>query len=451
MEELSLNIQDFIATENLFTPYDKVLVAVSGGPDSMMLLDFLRIHQETLPVAAHVNYQKRGQASQEDEDLVKEYCAQNDIKLFCTKADPLKSSGNFQEEAREFRYAWFRRIKEKEKLDYIATAHHQDDRIETFLFHLFRGTGIKGLSSLKAKRDDIRRPILCLNKAQILDWNKKNKVPYRMDRSNLKNTYTRNIIRNKLFTALDESLPEWQKGVQTTIQNLSADHRMLRWMIEALIKRHVRTDNLIRLPISEIPEPKATFLHHFFKGKLNQEEINQLLSVEHSGSIIQKTGFRTQNDREHIFISPLSSDNIAQTIEEPGTLGNEKLHINTEVLDLPPSKFKDVQKTAYFEWKKVVFPLQIRNWKEGDKIDPLGMKGKHKLVSDILIDAKVPAILKKEILVVEQLVNKKILWVVGHTLSDSFKSVPEQAVLRIDLERKKDLKLVNDFLKYFRI
>lgn len=451
MEALRLIIQEFIAREKLFTPYDKILVGVSGGPDSMMLLDFLRVHQIAPLVAAHVNYQMRGSESQKDEELVKEYCAEYNIKLYCTKTGKFDSSGNFQEQARAFRYDWFRTIKEKDKLDYIATAHHREDRIETMLFHLFRGTGLKGLTSLKAQRDDVIRPILCLNKAQILDWNTEYKVPYRTDSSNLENKYTRNTIRNKVFTSLNTNFPDWQSGVQKTIGNLTADQQILESMIDALLKKHVHADLSIRLPFSEIPEPKEAFLHHLFKGALNQDEIHQLLSVDHSGSIIHKTNFHTQNDRKHILICPTITGNITQIIEAPGKLNGEILDIETEYLDLPPLEFEDIQHSAYFDWKKVVFPLRIRHWKAGDKIDPLGMQGKHKLVSDILIDAKVPTILKKEVFVVEQLVDTKILWVVGHTISDSCKSIPNQAVLRIHLKKRKGLKSINDFLQYFRM
>ena len=204
---LSKQVVKFIEKENLFTKTDHLLVAVSGGVDSMVLLHILHNQGYTISVA-HVNYKLRDIDSDYDYELVRNYCSDHSISFHYY---PLSTSeklslkrGNLQEKARRIRHLWFNTLLKDNDCRYLCTAHHCNDQIETFIFNSIRGSGLTGLTSMRAIKDDIRRPLFAQLKSKIIEYAWDNKVPFRQDQSNLESTYDRNFIRNEILEKINE-------------------------------------------------------------------------------------------------------------------------------------------------------------------------------------------------------------------------------------------------------
>ena len=230
MDKFLLDIQALINEQKLFSKKDKLLLACSGGVDSMVLASVL-IKLNYQVQLAHCNFQLRAKESDADELLVTQFAKKNKLKLFTkrfnTKEEQNKSGRSIQEIARKLRYEWFEQLIKGNEIDYLVTAHHSDDVIETFFINLIRTSGIKGLQSIPLKTKNIVRPLLNCGKTEIIEYAKTHSIKYNEDSSNTKNDYLRNALRNKAIPLLSTIDERFKQGALNSIKNLQSDFQLL--------------------------------------------------------------------------------------------------------------------------------------------------------------------------------------------------------------------------------
>ena len=421
----------YIKEQKLIDPSDKILLAVSGGVDSVVLCKLL--HQAKIKFAiAHCNFTLRGEESDEDELFVEELAELYNVAFhsisFDTNSFAKKNKLSVQVAARELRYKWFEEIKTQFNFTLIATAHHQDDSIETFFINLLRGSGIRGLHGILPKQGDIIRPLLFVNKVEIETFAKKNKLKFRRDSSNNTDKYLRNKIRHKLIPLLNTINPSANKNIADTIENLREVEAIYLKSIEKKKLKIVEEKNgLVKINIKELEKlkPLSAYLFEYlyplgFNSKMIDDIIDSLNSE--SGKQFFSGTHRLIKDRKYLIISTnekiIDSKNINISVSQKEIkVGSNKIvfkkMLHSKKVDLKVSK--DI---AQIDFEKLKFPLQLRKWEHGDTFHPIGMKGKKKL-SDFFIDQKFSLIEKENSMVL--ISDNKIVWVVGHRIDDRFK------------------------------
>ncbi len=415
----NINI-DFLAffKQQQIKTNSKFLVGVSGGSDSMALLDIGLKAGLNISVA-HVNYQLRNEESERESFIVKQYCLENKLNFYYKEAK-INLLKNLQNEARIVRYQFFNDLAEEKKMDYILTAHHQNDNHETFLFNALKGNGISSLKGIPERNGIILRPLLQFTKTQILIYIQENKIKYGTDSSNLTSKYERNFIRNEVFQKLSNKFPKFEEGLTNSINFLREDYSLLNQLVDEIIQpllKEKKDHTLINFS-NYIPRP--AWYHFFKKFGFNYSQINNWLETSsQTGKFIESSTHRISKDRDNWTLSKKTtykrSDKIFyidknEAIEVPIKL---TCHLY-ETLSLEKSN-KNVE---FFNFSKLHFPLKLRKWKSGDKIRPLGMKG-NKKVSDILIDYKISILEKENIYVLES--NNDIVWVIGILINEVYK------------------------------
>ena len=420
-------IESFIKDNDLCTPSDKVLIAVSGGVDSMVLLEIL-VELEYDVSIAHCNFSLRGRESNKDEELVRNVSKEKEVKAYFKKFNTTEyvhaNKLSIQEAARELRYEWFQELVTEFSFDKIAVAHHLDDSIETVLINLKRNTGPKGLRGILAKRDNIIRPLIDSAKEDILKYAEENKIRFRDDASNIDTKYLRNKIRHEVIPALKEQDGEfystWRKKLELAIINWD----LLAEQIDRtkdLCLRKKGSQIVIDIQALKTQEGYSLLLFHLlenlgFSAKQRTSAIDLLDSQ--SGKVIMGKSHIILKDREELIILENKSNDFFFEIEE----GQKELNGYLELLiqDILPKdlEIKESKNIAYFDGSRLEYPLVIRNWKKGDQFHPFGMKGKKK-VSDLFIDHKIDIQSKTEVPIM--LSGENIIWVMGMRTSDKFK------------------------------
>jgi tRNA(Ile)-lysidine synthase len=396
----------------------KFLVGVSGGSDSMALLDIGLKAGLNISVA-HVNYQLRNEESERESFIVKQYCLENKLNFYYkeTKINMLK---NLQNEAREVRYQFFNDLAEENKMDYILTAHHQNDNHETFLFNALKGNGIGSLKGIPDINGIILRPLLQFTKTQLLIYVQENKIKYGTDSSNLTSKYERNFIRNEVFQRLKNKFPKFEQGLTNSINFLRKDYLLLNQLVEEIIQPLLKEkkDHIQINFNSHIP--RQAWYHFFNKFGFNYSQINNWLETNsQTGKFIESSTHRISKNRKNWILSIKTNQKRNDKIfyidknEAVGVPIKLTGHL-CETLSLEKSN-KNVE---FFNFSMLTFPLKLRKWKNGDKIRPLGMKG-NKKVSDILIDSKISILEKENIYVLES--NNDIVWVIGILINEKYK------------------------------
>lgn len=397
---------------------DKLIVAVSGGMDSMLLWETIRA-LEYPSVGVHINYNLRGEDSKKDEALVRTYAKENGLELEVFQGDPESFAANLQEEARLFRYQKFETVKQSHKAKWLLTAHHLDDDTETFFLNLVRGAGIQGLKGISEKRDHVLRPFLGLTKEQLKEIVFKLGLRWREDESNKSEKYLRNKIRHSVLPKVQELDDKAEKGLQNSMRILKAQNEVFALLLNAYREEHLKqfsnyksvelTEVLVRHPqlLFELLEPFGHF------------QVNQIISAkDESGKHFISESHTLYLDRGRLLIIENSEEqNVYETLSE-NCVNADSEYLHFESLEQLPSGFDFKASIAVFDQDKLHFPLTLRNWKKGDSFQPFGMKGRKK-VSDYLIDIKVPLPLKSKVLVLTS--NDDIIWLVGHRSDDRFK------------------------------
>jgi len=420
----------FINREALFNGNDKMLLAVSGGVDSVVMAKLFHNSNYQFGIA-HCNFQLRGNESDADEQMVEQLAADLDVEFYAKRFETSHYSKenkvSVQMAARELRYQWFEEIRVCNGYDLIAVAHHIDDSIETFLFNITRGSGISGLRGIQSKRDKIVRPLLFANKVQIEDFAKEQALKYCVDSSNDELKYTRNKIRHQLIPLLNELNPGFNSSIVETMKKMSETEKVFKQRIKEAQPKIVRQkDKEIFLSIEKLKQlsPLFIYLYEFLKAyNFNGSVVENLIASldDQPGKKFFSETHCAIKDREDIIITTLTNDSVTdkdglinegqERIDEPKvialkTYGKNEVNISTS------------DNCASLDSKKLSFPLKLRKWIQGDYFYPLGMEQKKKL-SDFFIDSKIPLSEKENIFVVES--AGEIAWVVGQRVDNRFK------------------------------
>ena len=412
--------KDFLAffKQHQIETNSKFLVGVSGGSDSMALLDIGLKAGLNISVA-HVNYQLRNEESERESFIVKQFCLENKLNFYYKEAK-INLLKNLQNEAREIRYQFFNDLAEEKKMDYILTAHHQNDNHETFLFNALKGNGIGSLKGIPERNGIILRPLLQFTKTQLLIYVQENKIKYGTDSSNLTSKYERNFIRNEVFQRLKIKFPKFEKGLTNSINFLNEDYLLLNQLVNEIIQPLLKEKKDHTLINFNNHIPRQAWYHFFKKFGFNYSQINNWVeSNSQSGKFIESSTHRISKDRENWILSKKISFKKNNKIFHIGK--NETIETPIKItnhLCKTISLEKSNKNVEYFNSSKLDFPLKLRKWKSGDKIQPLGMKGSKK-VSDILIDFKISILEKENIYVLES--NNDIIWIIGILINDKYK------------------------------
>ncbi len=421
---LSIKILKYINEYKLFNKKDKIILAISGGADSVCLMYILMDLDFSFELA-HCNYGLRGKESEDDELFVKrlaqKYRKQLHIKHFKTKEYSVQRKISIQMAARDLRYCWFNSLLESRNARYIAIAHQKDDVIETFFINLIRGTGILGLSSISNKRSNIVRPLINISRVEVENYLKEKNYNYRHDSSNNETYYIRNKLRHKILPLIDEVNPSFRENFACQIQKIQETNEVFSQQIDTVRKDIVqKTKGVISLKINKIKKlyPRKIYLFELLKpfGFNQINSINKALDTQ-SGKQFFSSTHNLLIDREDIFIIRNESDNIREyKISRELISTNYPLKMNFKLTVL--TELIKNARTAQFDYEKLSFPLKIRKWQAGDKFMPLGMK-KHKKLSDFFIDNKFSLIQKRECWLLCSC--DKIIWIIGYRIDDRFK------------------------------
>ncbi|NOX84795.1 MAG: tRNA lysidine(34) synthetase TilS [Chlorobi bacterium] len=423
--------QDFIRENELVSPGDKVLLAVSGGVDSVVMLDLF--HRAGYPIAiAHVNFQLRGEESDEDERFVRSLAEKYGVTCFVKHTDTLQYAAmnklSIQEAAREIRYRWFEEICRSEVFEKVAVAQHADDQIETFFINLLRGSGVAGLKGMPVKRGLIIRPLLFAGRQGIEQYAKERELSFREDSSNLSDKYLRNRVRHHLLPELEKIKEDYRQSVGKSIRYLTEDHQLLEYLIGQKQKEFFLTSgDEIKIPVKAVKDSpdNHAFLYYLLRDygfhRDVSDSICEVLQKKETGKIFHSSDYRLLTDREFLILKRKNTEISGESfyIRQPGNAIDTPVVLKSEVIENPENiHFKNDPATAYFDLDKLTFPLVVRKWRAGDRFAPFGMKGA-KLVSDYLIDSKVNRFEKENVYVMES--AGKIIWIIGYRVSEDFK------------------------------
>ena len=417
--------ENHIAQNFPFLIGKNLLLATSGGLDSMVMLDLF--HKLSFEIAiAHCNFQLRGLESFDDQRFIQDYAETNEIPLFLTQFDTEAFANDYklstQVAARELRYNWFYELLETENYDYILTAHHADDNLETFLIHLVRGTGIDGLTGIPSQNGKVIRPLLIFSRSEIEQYAKDNAIEWKEDSSNASDKYLRNKIRHNLVPILKELNPEFLSSfhkTQTYLQESKAMAEDASFLVYQQVAKEKGTEIHFDLnQLKKLPNYKS-YLYHWFNGFgfSAWEDIYDLVDGQ-SGKQVFSNEFRLLKNRNFLILSPINSEDEN---EEFFINKNQKeVNVPLKLSFSKESVISLLQNTSIFvDEDKLWYPLVLRRWKDGDTFQPLGMEGKSKKVSKFFKDEKLSLFEKEKAWLLCS--DNEIVWIVGIRLDERFK------------------------------
>ncbi len=447
--------QQQIKQLHLFSPKDKLLLAVSGGVDSVVMCELCKQAGYNF-IIAHCNFQLRGEESERDEQFVKElgkkYNTEVVVKKFDTEKYATENKISIQEAARELRYGWFAElvnsqlsIVNSEPVEtpnhhsplpaealakagvsiHLLTAHHADDNNETVLMNFFRGTGLHGLTGIPVSAGYIRRPLLGFSKEQLLEFAKENKLKFMEDSSNQSSKYTRNFFRNEIIPAIGKVYPQVKENLQDNINRFKEIEKLYLFSLGELKKKICKQrGSEVHVPVKQLMafNNRALIYEIITPYDFHEKQVDEVIKLadSESGKYIQSPSgsYRIIKHRHWFIISSVSPAESGNIIIEKGDkeiiFSEGKLWIELTSYQQPATS----NNIACLDLKEIIFPLLLRKWKTGDYFYPLGMKKKKKL-SRFLIDNKLSRSEKEKLWVIES--NLRIIWVVGHRIDDRFK------------------------------
>lgn len=464
----------YIEKHNLINKDDKILLALSGGVDSMVLAKLLIISQrdykstsqraETQSQShlafAHCNFHLRGEDSNRDERFVTDFARENNIpiyiKHFDTESYAKENSLSIEMAARELRYNWFKELKEIHNFDKVALAHHGDDQIETFVINMLRGSGIKGLKGMKPQNDFYIRPLLFSNRNQIVTFAKENDIQWVEDYTNNETIYLRNKIRHQIIPLFDEIKDNARQSLNFSIDCLSSENELYRNLIDekfaeiefvkddyrSVENRHfLNNENGKQLLFEWVRKYGFNYkqAESMFEAMKNEKSgvvfySDNSVGTRHAASVLVAS---VQKDKIEIFENRVEEEEILIGTENLKNLKPENSHIlkfsDSQILRFSvlnkDENFKLIKDSSFaqFDMDRITFPLKLRHWRKGDKFKPLGMKGS-KLLSDFFNDLGFTTFQKRNVWIMED-ANGLIMWVVGYRISDKVKILDTTTVI----------------------
>ena len=434
-----LKFQNHLASRFPFLENKKLFLAVSGGLDSMVLLHLFNQLPYEIAVL-HCNFQLRGLESFGDQDFIQNYCDQNNIPIFTTQFDTEAFAKDYklstQVAARELRYSWFYELLETKKFDFILTAHHADDNLETFIINLTRGTGLDGLTGIPEQNDKIIRPLLPFSRDEILTYAEENTIQWREDSSNASNKYLRNKIRHDLVPMLKEINPAFLNAFQKTQSYLQESLEMVEdasIMIYQQVAKEEGDDIHFDLKqLKKLPNYRS-YLYQWLKefGFAAWNDIYDLAEGQ-SGKQVFSESFRLLKNRDTLILSPISEMSEKEEFQIAANDTEVNFPLKLTLCNVSHITI-DSNKAIFVDAAKIQFPLILRKWNEGDVFHPFGMEGRSKKVSKLFKDEKLSLIEKEKIWILSS--DNQIVWVIGLRQDDRFRvENTTNNILKIELQ-----------------
>lgn len=438
-------LQEYIEQHNLFSREDRILLAVSGGIDSMVMAELFQRAGYNFSIA-HCNFGLRGSESNQDEAFVSSIADGYKVKVFVKHFKTREYAGfnkiSVQMAARTLRYEWFEELIQSEGFKAVATAHHLDDQIETFFINVLRGTGIGGLHGILPHRINIVHPMMFAFRRQIEDFASDEAIAFREDSSNRTTKYVRNKIRHDLIPLLAEINPEFRKTITATIDRIRDAEILLKNHIRQLSANIIkREDDVCKIDINELQKltPVDVYLYELLQPfNFNRSVCNEIAESfnELSGKQFFSGTHRLIKDRDYLIITVSgqeSADSPAESyIDENTTEITKPVHLKFSKLinddELRISKSGNI---ALLDSSKLRYPLKLRKWKEGDSFIPYGMNNNKKL-SDFFIDNKFSIIEKENAWLL--ISGNTIAWLIGHRIANPFRITGDtEEITKIEL------------------
>lgn len=418
--------------ELLHTGIQPLLLALSGGIDSMVLAHLLRSRKIPFEVA-HADFGLRGEESDADRRFVEDWCKEQNIlchlRRFNTQHEADTAGESIQETARNLRYAWFDTLRQDRGLKAIATAHHLDDNAETLLFHFLRGTGLRGLCGIPDRQGHIVRPLLQWTRAQVLAYAKEHQVPFREDSSNASVHYTRNKLRHNVLPLLEEVFPSLRRNLYGNLQRFGEGYALYHAEVERYRKKLLDwRGREAWLPLRKLKHVPAlsTLLHEFYAPYGFSGRAGELTAMTeaHTGAVLHSATHRLIKHREFLILTSAvtaASEHILiyegeQDIQAP------EFRLRMHTMALPDQIPTLGPEQCYADADQLHYPLLLRPWKAGDYFYPFGMKKKKK-IARLLIDARIPLHAKEKVWVIES--AGRIIWVIGVRADERFRAGPK--------------------------
>jgi tRNA(Ile)-lysidine synthase len=432
--EIRKGVESWLRETGIIVPQNRILVAVSGGMDSMVLLHTLASLGMAHAVA-HCNFQLRGEEADAEEMVVGNFARQLDIPFFVQRFDTAnyaKSKGiSIQLAARELRYNWFARLCDEHGFSYTAVGHNRDDSVETFFINLFRGSGVRGLDGIPSINGLVIRPLLFADRAMISEYVAYHRIPWREDSSNLKDVYLRNRIRHRVIPVFKASSSTASSGISKTMQHLHSTGTLLdAFLITWKLQWCQDSGTGLQIPLKaldEFPQPvellSEILIGYGFPGGMSEKILDAARTSE-SKKFYGST-HRLVTTRNMLVISKLESSVDAPSwyLDEGIEQLEQPVQMTIEVI-YPDVNFKPDpdQNKAFLDLDTLQFPLEIRRWKAGDRFMPLGMN-QFKKLSDFFIDEAYTLPEKEQCWLI--LSGGEIAWIPGRRIDNRFRIRPE--------------------------
>ncbi|MEI6948233.1 tRNA lysidine(34) synthetase TilS [Paraflavisolibacter sp. H34] len=431
----------YIKENHLFGTGDRLLIAVSGGVDSVVLCDLCARAGLAFSIA-HCNFSLRGAESDRDETFVRHLAEHYQVPFFLQRFDTAQTAADWglsiQETARKLRYDWFAEVVngQSSKVNgeplvhhYLLTAHHRDDNIETVLMNFFKGTGISGLRGIRPKAGNIVRPLLFAGREEVEAYAAERGLEWVHDSSNDETKYTRNYLRHTVLPAIEQVYPQVRQNLASGILRFTGIEAIYREAVEKEKKRLLEVRGTeVHIPVLKLAKSRSlpTLVYEIISGygftHRQVDEVLKLLQSE-TGKYIDSPTHRLLRNRAWLIIAPLRTEESGIILIDEGA---HQLSFGGKTLTLQQLPAEKVNMSAdpaiaLLDAREIRFPLLLRKWKAGDYFYPLGLRKKKKL-SRFFIDQRLSRIQKEDVWVLES--DKRIAWVLGLRIDDRFKVVP---------------------------
>ena len=422
-----------ILKNDLFNKTDKLLIAFSGGVDSVVLCDLLTKAGYHFDLA-HCNFQLRGTEANDDTSFCETYAKLIHTKChtiyFDTKNYAIEHKLSIQMAARELRYKWFKELISEHGYTYLLTAHHANDNAETLFVNLTRGTGIKGLQGIPEKQNNTIRPLLFATKEMIKNYVKKHNIQFREDSSNQEVKYKRNFIRHQIIPELKKLNPILEETLNTSIHYFKQSSQIVTQFCKSKFKDICEENNerlKINIALLLLEPQKETLLFEWLHSKgFKANQIEQLTIVlndkNNVGKFFESSTHQLAVDRTYLIVKKKTNETITTEFKINSISDTTHLPIKLVFEEIKQASFSNDKNELYFSVTDDFFPLTLRKWKIGDKFQPFGMNG-FKKISDYFKDQKLSKFDKEAVWILES--NQQIVCIVGFRMDNRFKVTKE--------------------------